>query len=97
LFATHYHELTALAERRPRLRNLSVAVSERDGEIVFLRRVVPGGASKSYGIDVARLAGLPRPVIARARQILAQLERGNRIAGTAQLSLALLDAPPPSS
>jgi DNA mismatch repair protein MutS len=94
LFATHYHELTALAERRPRLRNLSVAVSEKNGEIVFLRRVVPGGASKSYGIDVARLAGLPRPVIARARQILGQLERGNRIGGTNQLSLALLDGAP---
>jgi DNA mismatch repair protein MutS len=96
LFATHYHELTALAERRPRLRNLSVAVSERNGEIVFLRRVVPGGASKSYGIDVARLAGLPKPVIARARQILGQLERGNRIGGTTQLSLALLDTAPPT-
>jgi DNA mismatch repair protein MutS len=93
LFATHYHELTALAERRPRLRNYSVAVSEKNGEIVFLRRVVPGGASKSYGIDVARLAGLPRPVVARARQILGQLERGKSIGGTAQLSLSLLDTP----
>jgi DNA mismatch repair protein MutS len=73
---------------------VSVAVREKDGEIVFLHRVVPGGASKSYGIDVARIAGLPRQVIARARQILGQLERGNRIGGTAQLSLALLDAPP---
>jgi DNA mismatch repair protein MutS len=87
LFATHYHELVALAETRPRVRNVSVAVREHRGEIVFLRRVVPGGASKSYGIDVARLAGLPRSVIARARQILGQLEGGATLGASPQLSL----------
>jgi DNA mismatch repair protein MutS len=76
LFATHYHELALLAHSRRRIRNLCVAVREHAGEIVFLRRVVEGGASRSYGIDVARLAGLPRSVVARARQILGELERG---------------------
>jgi DNA mismatch repair protein MutS len=101
LFATHYHELVALADSRPRVRNVSVAVREHKGEIVFLRRVVPGGASKSYGIDVARLAGLPRSVIARARQIMSQLEGGSQLGGSAQLSLlpaaAASAGPGPSS
>jgi len=75
LFATHYHELTALAERLPRVSNQRVEVLE-DGETVrFLHRVVPGGADRSYGIHVAALAGLPSGVIARARQVLAELER----------------------
>jgi DNA mismatch repair protein MutS len=75
LFATHYHELTALAERLPRVRNQRVEVLE-DGETVrFLHRVVPGGADRSYGIHVAALAGLPSGVIARARQVLGELER----------------------
>jgi DNA mismatch repair protein MutS len=92
LFATHYHELCALAESRPRVHNVSVAVREHKGEIVFLRRVVAGGASRSYGIDVARLAGLPRSVIGRARQILGQLEGGSHLGATAQLSLGLVGA-----
>jgi DNA mismatch repair protein MutS len=75
LFATHYHEMTELAKLRPGVRNYQVAVSEANGEIVFLRRVVPGSANKSYGIEVARLAGLPRPVIERAREILINLEQ----------------------
>jgi DNA mismatch repair protein MutS len=90
LFATHYHELVALADSRPRVRNVSVAVREHKNEIVFLRRVVAGGASKSYGIDVARLAGLPRSVIARSRQIMSQLEAGSAARGfgsSPQLSL----------
>jgi DNA mismatch repair protein MutS len=74
LFATHYHELTVLATRRPRVRNMSVAVREHAGEVVFLHRVVDGPASRSYGIEVARLAGLPRSVLGRARQLLAALE-----------------------
>jgi DNA mismatch repair protein MutS len=93
LFATHYHELVALADSRPRVRNVSVAVREHKGEIVFLRRVVPGGANKSYGIDVARLAGLPRSVIARSRQIMSQLEGGAQLGSSPQLSL-LPTAPP---
>ena len=97
LFATHYHELVALADSRPRVRNVSVAVREHKGEIVFLRRVVPGGASKSYGIDVARLAGLPRSVIARSRQIMTQLESGSQALGLgSSRQLSLLPAPPPS-
>lgn len=87
LFATHYHELTRLAETRPRVKNLSVAVREVDGKIVFLRQVVEGGASRSYGIDVARLAGLPRSVISRSRQILAELERGQLHGESSQMTL----------
>jgi DNA mismatch repair protein MutS len=75
LFATHYHEMTELAKMRPGVRNYQVAVSESKGEIVFLRKVLPGSASKSYGIEVARLAGLPRAVIERATEILNNLEQ----------------------
>jgi DNA mismatch repair protein MutS len=75
IFATHYHELTELAKLRPGVRNYQVAVSEAGGDIVFLRRVVPGSASKSYGIEVARLAGLPQTVVERAREILTNLEQ----------------------
>ncbi len=74
LFATHYQELTQLEKHLPRLRNLSVAVKEWNDEIVFVRRVVPGAADRSYGIQVARLAGLPLTVIDRARTILSKLE-----------------------
>jgi len=76
LFATHYHELTDLARTLERVENLSVAVREWKGDVVFLRRIVPGPASQSYGIQVARLAGVPAPVIARAREILHNLEEG---------------------
>ena len=75
LFATHYHELTELAERLPRIRNYNVAVAEEGDDVVFLHRIVPGGADRSYGIHVAQLAGLPRAVIHRAAEILADLER----------------------
>jgi DNA mismatch repair protein MutS len=74
LFATHYHELCALAAARPRVRNFSVAVRQWQDEIVFLHKLIPGGANRSYGIEVARLAGLPRSVLGRAREILAALE-----------------------
>ncbi|HEY61182.1 MAG TPA: DNA mismatch repair protein MutS [Anaerolineae bacterium] len=74
LFATHYHELTQLTAILPGVRNYNVAVSEADGKVVFLRTIIPGGADKSYGIHVAQLAGLPRPVIQRADEILKQLE-----------------------
>jgi DNA mismatch repair protein MutS len=76
LFATHYHELTALAAERPRVQNWSVAVTEWQGDIVFLRQVVPGPASRSYGVEVARLAGVPPSVVDRARVLLRQLEAG---------------------
>jgi len=75
LFATHYHEMTELAKMRPGVQNYQMAVSESKGEIVFLRKVVAGSASKSYGIEVARLAGLPRSVVERAREILTNLEQ----------------------
>ena len=79
LFATHYHELTALASSLPRVRNACVAVAERDGDVVFLRRIVPGGsADRSYGIHVAQLAGLPRPVVSRAAELLHELEERSR-------------------
>ncbi len=74
LFATHYHELQDLARERPAVRNLTVAVREVGDKIVFLRKLVPGGASRSYGIEVAKLAGLPTEVLRRAREILKNLE-----------------------
>jgi DNA mismatch repair protein MutS len=91
LFATHYHELTLLEERLARLKNLRVTVKETSGGIVFLHTVEPGAASKSYGIEVARLAGLPVGVIARAREVLKLHER----AETQQVARALeaADAP----
>jgi DNA mismatch repair protein MutS len=76
LFATHYHELTQLADTLPRARNYNVAVSEEQGNVVFLRRIVPGGADKSYGVHVARLAGLPGAVTNRAWEVLGELEDG---------------------
>jgi DNA mismatch repair protein MutS len=75
LFATHYHELTELARTRAGVKNFNVAVREWNEQIIFLRKIIPGGADKSYGIQVARLAGLPAPILSRAKQILANLER----------------------
>jgi DNA mismatch repair protein MutS len=74
LFATHYHEMTELAEHRAGAKNYTVLVKERDERVLFLRKIVPGGADRSYGIHVAQLAGLPSAVIIRAREVLAQLE-----------------------
>lgn len=86
LFATHYHELVDLAGILPRVKNFNIAVTEDGGEVVFLRKVLPGGADKSYGIHVAQLAGLPRSVLHRAEEVLTRLENdhqnqlpGNRI------------------
>lgn len=75
LFATHYHELVEVAKMLPRIACLNVAVTEEAGKVVFLRKIVPGGADKSYGVHVAQIAGIPRPVIHRAEEILAELER----------------------
>jgi DNA mismatch repair protein MutS len=75
LFATHYHELTQLADLLPGVRNYNVAVSEGDGTVVFLHKIVPGGADRSYGIHVAQLAGLPGPVVTRAGAIMSELEK----------------------
>jgi DNA mismatch repair protein MutS len=74
MFATHYHELCALPETHPRVRNVSVAAREWKGEVVFLRKLTPGGTSRSFGIEVARLAGMPASVVARARTLLDHLE-----------------------
>jgi DNA mismatch repair protein MutS len=78
LFATHYHELTALAARLPRLFNATMRVREWQGDVVFLHEVIPGAADRSYGIQVAKLAGLPSAVIERAREVLARLEDDER-------------------
>lgn len=75
LFATHYHEMTQLEQQRDGIKNFRVAVQERDGNVVFLRKIVAGGADRSYGIYVAKLAGLPPSVITRAEDVLTQLER----------------------
>lgn len=75
LFATHYHELTQLAELLPGVRNYNVAVTEADNKVVFLHKIVPGGADRSYGIHVAQLAGLPASVVGRANEIMLQLEK----------------------
>src|SRR6185436_19620041 len=74
LFATHYHELTELEKILPRVRNFNVSVVEEGDHVVFLHRVVPGGADRSYGIYVAQLAGMPKPLIKRAKEILRDLE-----------------------
>ena len=78
LFATHYHELTRMAETLPRLKNFAVAVKEWNDEIIFVRQVTPGASERSFGIQVARLAGLPDQVVQRAKEILAHLETGQR-------------------
>ncbi len=102
MFATHYHELSELASTRPQVRNVNIAVSELGERVIFLRRLRDGGASRSYGIQVAKLAGLPEEVLVRARQVLANLEtdaadeigrpklargRGDEGPATGQLSL----------
>ena len=85
LFATHFHELTALAAKLPRLHNATVRVKEWQGDVVFLHEVVAGAADRSYGIQVAKLAGLPRAVIDRAQSVLAQLEAEDRISPARRL------------
>ena len=76
LFATHYHELTDLAGTLPGIKNFHVAVAEKDGDVAFLHKIVPGAADKSYGVHVATLAGMPQAVVSRARDVLQGLERG---------------------
>ena len=76
LFATHYHELTELEERLTGVKNYNIAVKARGKDIIFLRKILPGGADRSYGIEVAKLAGLPESVVRRARTVLEELEGG---------------------
>ncbi|MDP3328875.1 MAG: DNA mismatch repair protein MutS, partial [Parvibaculum sp.] len=85
LFATHYHELTALSEKLVHLANATMRVKEWQGDVVFLHEVAPGAADRSYGIQVAKLAGLPAPVIARAQSVLAALEEGGDRKGAVKL------------
>ena len=98
LFATHYHELTELAELVPGVQNYSIAVREKGDDIIFLRKIIPGGADRSYGIQVARLAGLPADVLARAKEILRTLEvqeeltRGKREAAATRRKQTQADA-----
>ena len=89
LFSTHYHELTNLAHRLPLVRNISCQVKEERGELIFLRRVAPGRADRSYGVNVAKMAGLPAPVVERARRILQRMEQRSpsEAAGALQLTL----------
>jgi DNA mismatch repair protein MutS len=104
LFATHYHELTDLAAEKPAVRNACVAVAEDGAAVRFLRTLVSGAASKSYGIEVARLAGLPPQVLVRARELLANLEAGEfdasgharlaRRLATPAVAVATATAPP---
>ncbi|MFC2058142.1 DNA mismatch repair protein MutS [Chloroflexota bacterium] len=85
LFATHYHELVELANFLPRVRNYNVAVAEEGGNVVFLRKIIPGGADKSYGIHVAQMAGLPRAVVHRAQEVMTDLEGNHTASGARKL------------
>jgi DNA mismatch repair protein MutS len=99
LFATHYHEMTALAGKLPGVKNATVAVKEWEGEVIFLHEVREGAADRSYGVQVARLAGLPQSVIERAKVVLDALEKGDREGGkqaTLIDDLPLFRAPPPA-
>lgn len=100
LFATHYHELTAMSHTRKAVKNYNVAVKEWSHQIIFLRKIIPGSAEKSYGIQVARLAGLPEEVLDRAKEILLTLESGHQPADTvkeeAPASRSKKRAPPPA-
>jgi DNA mismatch repair protein MutS len=98
LFATHYHELTSLAERLRRVRNARVEVVEEGDRVTFLHRIVEGGADRSYGIHVAKLAGVPASVLARARDLLADLERSRPLMQRSggdndQLTLSIIEPP----
>ncbi|HYP56803.1 MAG TPA: DNA mismatch repair protein MutS, partial [Beijerinckia sp.] len=98
LFATHFHELTELAKRLDRVVNLTVRVTDWNGEVIFLHEIVPGAADRSYGIQVAKLAGLPLAVIDRAKKLLAEFEAADRRAQSerlvADLPLFALDSAP---
>ena len=99
LFATHFHELTVLASHLPRVRNARVEVVEEGSDITFLHRIVPGGADRSYGVHVAKLAGIPGGVLIRARQLLAEQERNRPLTvgaerATDQLVLSIADPEP---
>jgi DNA mismatch repair protein MutS len=79
LFATHYHELSTIEQELPNVKNYNIAVKKRGDQMIFLRKIVPGAADDSYGVEVAKLAGLPNAVVSRAREILAELENQNGV------------------
>ncbi len=85
LFATHFHELTQLARRLDRIDNLTVRVTDWNGEVVFLHEIIAGAADQSYGVQVAKLAGLPAPVVARAKHLLAEFEAADRVGRSERL------------
>jgi DNA mismatch repair protein MutS len=93
LFATHYHELTELATTKERIKNYTVAVREWNDQVIFLRTIIPGGASHSYGIQVARLAGMPSDVVERAKEILQNLENGEFEEGAPRLAKSRKNQP----
>jgi len=95
LFATHYHEMTVLSKSRNAVQNYNVAVKEWNQQIIFLRKIIPGSAEKSYGIQVARLAGLPDAVLHRAREVLAQLDGGHAPVGGQVAKETTVPARPP--
>ncbi|HAR50844.1 MAG TPA: DNA mismatch repair protein MutS, partial [Roseovarius nubinhibens] len=99
LFATHYHEMTRLSDRLARVDNATIAVKEHDGDVIFLHEVRRGAADRSYGVQVAKLAGLPATVVERARVVLEALEKGEREGGTTRDTLIddlpLFSAAPP--
>jgi DNA mismatch repair protein MutS len=97
LFATHYHELTQLAGGLERLRNVQVTVKEADGEVIFLRKVVEGGCDSSYGIHVAKMAGVPEAVVNRAWEILAELESHGMAAAPQSAQAPRVIGPSPGS
>ena len=82
LFATHYHELSSMEDKLPNVKNYNIAVKKRGDQMIFLRKIVPGATDDSYGVEVAKLAGLPNAVITRAREILQELESGNMVVRT---------------
>jgi DNA mismatch repair protein MutS len=94
LFATHYHEMVALADYLPRVKNFNVAVREEGGEVTFLYKIVPGGVDRSYGIHVAQLAGLPKSVVHRAREVLEELEGDRKTASLKPLKKRPHEPPP---
>jgi DNA mismatch repair protein MutS len=101
LFATHYHEMTALASKLDGVENATVAVREWEGDVIFLHEVREGAADRSYGVQVAKLAGLPGAVVARAREVLDALEEGEREGGAKAVIddlplFAVKQAPPPA-
>jgi len=95
MFATHYHELCALAETRSHVANVNVSARETGDDIVFLHKLAEGGASRSYGVAVAKIAGLPEPVLLRARAMLKDLERGEGPMKKAPKQIGLFEEKPP--